>query len=744
LDHNRTSYPLRGMHENVSCTQCHTKAVFSNVGSKCADCHADIHRRQMGARCEQCHSVKGWNIAIKDIQNHENRFPLVGAHAALQCDDCHKSAAVGQFQGLSTACYSCHQKTFQQATNPSHTGGGFSTTCESCHGTDTWLNAKFDHSQTGFALTGLHQQVACAQCHVNNNYNLTSANTACVSCHLTDYNKTNNPNHVSAGFAQTCQQCHSTAGWSPAAFDHNAVGFPLTQGHANVQCSQCHTNNNYNLTSTACSNCHMTDYNNTNNPPHAAQGIPTTCETCHTIAGWNTASFDHSKTGFPLSNAHAVPPRQCSDCHTNNNYNLTSTACVSCHQNDYNTATTPINHVQLNFPTNCQTCHDTVLWTNGKFDHSSTGWPLTGFHLTSTQCAQCHVNNNYSLTSANTACVSCHQTDYNTAVSPINHVQLGFPTTCQNCHDTVLWTNGKFDHSSTGWPLTGFHLTSTQCAQCHINNNYNLTTANTVCSGCHMPDYNTATTPVNHAAAAFPTTCELCHDTVLWTNGKFDHSSTGWPLTGFHLTSTQCNQCHVNNNYKLTNTACVACHQTDYNGTTNPPHAASGFPTGCQMCHDTVNWMNATFDHASTGWALTGFHTGVQCAMCHVNNNYSLTTANTVCSSCHMADWNSTNNPVHSATGWPTTCNTCHNTTAWIPATLPLQYHTMWDPKHGGANSVCATCHTNPNDYSVFTCTNCHQKSQTDSNHRGVQGYVYNSVNCYNCHKNGGGGGGGI
>ena len=44
---------------------------------------------------------------------------------------------------------------------------------------------------------------------------------------------------------------------------------------------------------------------------------------------------------------------------------------------------------------------------------------------------------------------------------------------------------------------------------------------------------------------------------------------------------------------------------------------------------------------------------------------------------------------------------------------------------------MCATCHTNPNDYSVFQCTICHTKSSTDSEHRGVGGYVYNSVNCY-------------
>ena len=98
FDHNQTRYPLRGLHEGVACTQCHIKMVFTNVGNKCADCHADIHRRQFGANCEQCHNVRGWNVAVQQINQHQNRFPLIGAHAALECDSCHKGAATGQFQ----------------------------------------------------------------------------------------------------------------------------------------------------------------------------------------------------------------------------------------------------------------------------------------------------------------------------------------------------------------------------------------------------------------------------------------------------------------------------------------------------------------------------------------------------------------------------------------------------------------------------------------------------------------------
>ena len=47
----------------------------------------------------------------------------------------------------------------------------------------------------------------------------------------------------------------------------------------------------------------------------------------------------------------------------------------------------------------------------------------------------------------------------------------------------------------------------------------------------------------------------------------------------------------------------------------------------------------------------------------------------------------------------------------------------------------------NPNDYSVFQCTNCHSAAQTNGEHSGVRGYVYNSTNCYQCHPRGNGGG---
>ena len=663
FDHDKTSYPLRGMHENVQCTQCHVKLVFTNVGQKCSDCHADIHRGQFGANCESCHTVKGWKVSVTAIRDHQNRFPLIGAHAAVDCEACHKGAATGQFQGLSTQCYSCHATDYKGTTSPNHVTAGFSVSCEQCHGTNTWANAKFDHASFGFPLTNAHADPprVCLDCHINNNYSLTS--TACVTCHLKNFQTAANPNHVAGGFSQNCQQCHTTSAWQPATFDHNSVGFPLTNAHADPPrvCLDCHVNNNYNLTSTACVTCHLKNFQTAANPNHVSGGFSQNCQMCHTTSAWQPATFDHNSVGFPLTNAHADPPRVCLDCHINNNYNLTSTACVTCHLKNFQTATNP-NHVSGGFSQTCQQCHTTVAWQPATFNHSSVGFPLSNAHADPPRvCLDCHINNNYNLTT--TACASCHLKDYNAATSPVNHVQLGFPTACESCHDTLLWTDGKFNHASTGFVLTNSHTTPPRvCADCHINNNYSLTSANTTCVSCHLNAYNTATTPINHIQVGFPTTCDLCHDTIVWTDGKFNHNNV------------------------------------------TPP-----FP-------------------------LTGFHTQVACASCHVNNNY--TTLPTTCYGCHAADYNATTNPVHKAapTVFTTTCTTCHNTTAWTGATFN---HTWFNVNHGNANGVCATCHTSPTNYAIFQCTGCHGGGNPNNfHHPNVGGYVYNSVNCYQCHKN--------
>jgi hypothetical protein len=646
------------MHAKVACTQCHTSLEFKNVGMKCSDCHADIHRGQFGTNCERCHTVNGWDLHTQEIKQHENRFPLLGAHAALKCVDCHKSEAVGQFVGLSTACISCHTGDFKQAVNPNHQASNFPSACQECHGFDTWYDAQFNHLKfTGFALTGAHATLECTACHVGGKFQGTPAD--CYSCHVADFNGTTNPNHVQAGFSQQCQSCHNTAAWVPANFDHSQTAFPLTA----VACNLCHVNGQFANTPADCYSCHVKDYNGTTSPNHVQSGMPTTCQICHNTTAWIPASFDHSKTTFPLTGAHTTVA--CGTCHTDNYAGTLPTNCYGCHAKDY----------------------------------------------------------------AGTANIS----------GVPNHANAGFSQDCTQCHTTSTWLNATFNHSATAFPLTGAH-TTVPCATCHTDNYAG--TLPTTCYGCHTQDFNNTATisgVPNHVTANFPQDCALCHTTTTWLNATFNHNNTSFPLTGAH-TTVACATCHTDNYAGTLPTSCYGCHTQDFNNTATiggsvPNHVSAGYPTDCTICHTTSTWLNATFNHNNTPFPLTGAHVTVPCSSCHVGGVFAGTP--TDCYSCHKADYNGTTNPNHAAAGFPTTCATCHTTTSWAGATFN---HTWFPMTHGNANSVCSTCHTNPNDYSVFQCTNCHTASQTNPLHSGVSGYVYNSVNCYQCHKSGGGG----
>jgi hypothetical protein len=724
FDHTRTPFPLRGMHAGVACAQCHASPVFSNVGATCATCHADIHRGQFGGRCEQCHTEKGWSVSIQSIQNHQNRFPLVGAHAVAECDACHRGGATSQFSGLSTDCLSCHITDFQSAKEPNHQALNLSTSCQSCHSMNGWAGATFDHLKfTGFALTGAHSSLDCATCHVGGKFQGTPAN--CYGCHAKDFNTTSNPNHVQAGFPTDCQTCHTTTTWTGATFDHNAfTAFPLTGAHATVACSTCHVNGQFAGTPSTCVGCHLSDFNGATNPNHVAAGFSTTCQTCHTTTTWGGASFNHNTmTSFPLTGAHTSVT--CTSCHVNGQFAGTPNTCVGCHGPDYNRTTNP-NHIQAGFPTTCQTCHTTTAWSGAAFNHNTmTAFPLTGAHVNVT-CTTCHVNGQFAGTPS--TCVGCHLPDFNGTTNP-NHVQASFPTTCQTCHNTSTWQGAVFDHAATAFPLTGAHV-AVACATCHVNGQFAGTP--TTCVSCHLANFNGTTNP-NHVAAGFPTTCQNCHTTTTWTGATFNHNTmTSFPLTGAHV-SVACATCHVNGQFAGTPQTCVGCHLPDFNGTTNPSHVAAGFATTCQTCHTTTTWTGATFNHSTmTSFPLTGAHVNVACATCHVNGRFAGTPQ--TCVGCHLPDFNGTTNPNHTAAGFSTTCQTCHTTTTWAGATFNHNTMTSFPLTGAHVSVACATCHVNGQFAGTpQTCVGCHQpdfNGTTNPNHVAA-GFP---TTCQTCH----------
>ena len=66
-------------------------------------------------------------------------------------------------------------------------------------------------------------------------------------------------------------------------------------------------------------------------------------------------------------------------------------------------------------------------------------------------------------------------------------------------------------------------------------------------------------------------------------------------------------------------------------------------------------------------------------------------------------------------------------------------YFPIYSGKHRDKWDDCSICHTDPSDWSVFSCIECHEhdRSKMDDEHREVNGYVYDSQACYDCHPTG-------
>jgi hypothetical protein len=435
FDHNATAFPLTGAHLAIVCSACHTNGQYSSTPTDCYGCHANSYNNvkdpnhvaeEFPFDCMICHSTTTWSPSTFD--HGQTQFPLTGAHIETNCSACHIS---GQYSGISTECFSCHEDAYNGATNPNHLAVGYPHSCQVCHSTTAWSPASFNHDLTNFPLTGAHLTVACETCHTNNQY--VGVPTDCYSCHVDAYNGTTDPNHITANFPHECEICHSTTAWTPATFDHSNTNFPLTGAHQAVACAECHINGQYTGTPADCYSCHQENYNGTTDPNHIAAGFPHDCEICHSTTAWTPATFDHSNTNFPLTGAHVTVP--CSDCHVNNQYSGTPTECFFCHEDDYNGTTNP-NHQSAGFPTNCEICHTTTNWQS-VFNHDQLYFPIYSGHHAGTwsTCSDCHPNaSNYS----EFTCIDCHA--HNQSQMNQEHQEVsGYiyaSWACLQCHPT--------------------------------------------------------------------------------------------------------------------------------------------------------------------------------------------------------------------------------------------------------------------------------------------------------------------
>jgi hypothetical protein len=202
------SFPLLGRHAAAACTDCHKNNVYVGTPRECVGCHLQNYNattapnhRQAGysTDCASCHgtSAQTWNNAAV---NHDQFWPLLGAHKTLTCDTCHVAG-----YNLPRDCYGCHKKNYDATTNPNHKSAGYSTDCQNCHLTShiSWNQAVFNHK---FPIkSGKHAGFACTDCHLTANYLVFS----CIDCHTHNKSSTDSGHGDVSGYSYNSQACYS-------------------------------------------------------------------------------------------------------------------------------------------------------------------------------------------------------------------------------------------------------------------------------------------------------------------------------------------------------------------------------------------------------------------------------------------------------------------------------------------------------------------------------------------------------
>lgn len=392
-------------------------------------------------------------------------------------------------------------------------------------------------------------------------------------------------------------------------------------------------------------------------------------------------------------------------------------------------------HGKFTIGIDCASCHLTEAWTPIKkepeFNHDKmTDFKLIGKHSQVT-CQSCHLDLKFDEPKVtNQDCESCHVDVHEGRMGP----------TCESCHNQQSFqlVDGRSIHAQTSFPLTGAHR-QISCQSCHQNQRHGaFSMLDTDCYSCHRQDYENAQS-VDHVANGFPTECQECHSTNGWATSKFDHAtvSGGFELLGAH-NQIRCQSCHIPPGNELRfdvtdQNDCYGCHQKDY----DRAHGGSGFPTDCQLCHNTTKFDDAEFDHAraSGGFELLGAHDKIDCSSCHIEPSMELkfnVSSQNDCYGCHTTDYKR----AHEGSGFPTTCQTCHNVNSWEGAEFDHTSVSGGFELLGAHNTIeCTGCHIEPSMDLKFTasdqndCIGCHQ-ADYDRAHSGT-GF---STDCQSCH----------
>lgn len=581
------------------------------------------------------------------------------------------------------------------------------------------LYAQISPGELSQAHRALEGALKCANCHT---FGSGGAHLKCLECHVEIARRLERKSGYHARIvrgagdaaANDCARCHAEHNgrsfqlvrWRTpkAKFDHRQAGLALEGKHASLQCQQCHQPKyisgearqelkQTDLSKTMlgltgrCGTCHEDIH-------HGSLG--TECARCHTQDQWkNPGGFQHDKTAFPLTGAHARV--RCDGCHKPSpalgnqvqykNF-VFQEFCKSCHADKHGGA----------FTADCKTCHTTQNWktahSESTFDHGRTKFPLVGLHR-AVECQKCHVNSNFRAPVAHERCLDCHKDQHN------GQLLARTGGECAACHSESGWKNIRFDavaHAQTRYPLAGRH-TTVACEKCHSGRGtaMNFHPASASCQNCHADRH-----AGQFAGAPWGNQCEQCHEVEGWKVVKYtlaEHARTNFALTGSHR-AVPCADCHRRTSgvesirFHGLGQACATCHQNPHSDAASPALKGNW---SCDQCHTSRNWHETTpFDHARTAFPLLGRHRGAACIGCHkpatanARRTIVFHTAGKDCASCHT--------DVHAGQFGTTgaaqpDCGRCHTPTNWRAESFDHQKHSTFSLTGAHERVPCRLCH---------------------------------------------------
>jgi hypothetical protein len=612
------------------CSECHG-GLLGTLQEACLACHEPIEAQladghglhgTLGARSEQCglcHAehhganaplVHGQSFALAGVPKadaFDHRlvgFVLDGAHAPLECGECHVNARAAilpagetRFLGLERDCASCHEDPHE---------GRMRSACASCHGQETWDGLSSLEHERFLPLVGPHA-LACTECHAPEDAHALEivggkgerpAARECATCHESPHRSPFVAGvAVAAGLApgQVCGTCHAAehvtfhepglTAMSPE--QHALSGFALAPPHDAPACADCHTADPTGPASARarpgdfaarypgrapaqCSACHADVHEGQfETGPFAGAE----CDACHDPLRFEPHAFgaeEHGRTALELTGKHLEAA--CEECHAKASpdsaraFRGTSAECDACHADAHAAFFEPVTELLAEVEHGeCARCHDAESFAGAAadFEHETfTGFAVLGAHAQS-ECTSCHVpaagpdatGRTFGRVEAHfgafTGCVSCHADPH----GGLFEEETGSPaevegsTDCARCHveSSFRALRREFDHGSwTGFALAGAHAAAS-CAACHPplpgpsdEGRTSAVAAGASCSDCHEDPH------ARQFADEFGVTdCARCHVSEADDFLDFDHETDARFALGQAHAALACDACHA-------------------------------------------------------------------------------------------------------------------------------------------------------------------------------------------------------